>query len=267
MLWWHWWSRFFYSLNILLDITRIKRVYLDFIKANGIFIMTFVRGWGLPRGTGRHAAPDSGSFNNMHFKWNNGTSPVTSVPETTRDPSFDDVIVFVLVFVSALVIIFIVCSIYKLKLWYRGQHDGTGAATGGPNQAYADDPPPYPGKLSRTNINYLPSYNSALQMSSLSGGLTDETSNRPESIRKDQNETYLTVPSLAANGSQLGIPETEEPRTSSPVSQESRQLQSITEENAPRLPVIQISDASSESPSPAVFTLWCAAHFWKKWEK
>lgn len=48
--------------------------------------------------------------------------------ETTRNPSFDDVLVFVLVFVSALVVIFIVCSVYKVKLWYRGQHGGTGKA-------------------------------------------------------------------------------------------------------------------------------------------
>lgn len=179
---------------------------------------------------------------------------MTSVPETVRDPSFDDVLVFVLVFVSALVIIFIVCSIYKVKLWYRGQHGGTGTASGGSDQTYADDPPPYPGKMSRTNVNYLPSYNSALQMSSLSGGQTEETTNRPEGIRKDQNETSLTVPSLAANGSQLAIPVTEESRTISPVSHDSR-LQSITEENTPQLPVIEISDASSEPRSPAVFTL------------
>lgn len=177
----------------------------------------------------------------MQFKWNNGTSSVTSVPETTRNPSFDDVLVFVLVFVSALVVIFIVCSVYKVKLWYR-------------SQTYADDPPPYPGKMSRTNINYLPSYNSALQMSSLSGGQAEETTNRPEGIRKDQNETSLTVPSLSANGSQLAIPVTEEPRTISPVRHNSR-LQSITEENTPRLPVIEISDVSSESRSPAVFML------------
>lgn len=190
----------------------------------------------------------------MQFKWNNGTSSVTSVPETTRNPSFDDVLVFVLVFVSALVVIFIVCSVYKVKLWYRGQHGGTGTAGGGSDQTYADDPPPYPGKMSRTNINYLPSYNSALQMSSLSGGQAEETTNRPEGIRKDQNETSLTVPSLSANGSQLAIPVTEEPRAISPVRHNSR-LQSITEENTPRLPVIEVSDVSSESRSPAVFML------------
>lgn len=216
--------------------------------------------WGcsLPWATGRHAAPDTGFFNNMQFKWNNGTSFVTSVPETTRNPSFDDVLVFVLVFVSALVVIFIVCSVYKVKLWYRSQHGGTGTAGSVSDQTYADDPPPYPGKMSRTNINYLPSYNSALQMSSLSGGQAEETTNRPEGIRKDQNETSLTVPSLSANGSQLAIPVTEEPRTISPVRHNSR-LQSITEENTPRLPVIEISDVSSESRSPAVFMLWCAA--------
>lgn len=133
-----------------------------------------------------------------------------------------------------------------------------GTAGGVSDQTYADDPPPYPGKMSRTNINYLPSYNSALQMSSLSGGQAEETTNRPEGIRKDQNETSLTVPSLSANGSQLAIPVTEEPRTISPVRHNSR-LQSITEENTPRLPVIEISDVSSESRSSAVFMLWCAA--------
>lgn len=133
-----------------------------------------------------------------------------------------------------------------------------GTAGGGSDQTYADDPPPYPGKMSRTNINYLPSYNSALQMSSLSGGQAEETTNRPEGIRKDQNETSLTVLSLSANGSQLAIPVTEEPRTISPVRHNSR-LQSITEENTPRLPVIEVSDVSSESRSPAVFMLWCAA--------
>lgn len=131
-----------------------------------------------------------------------------------------------------------------------------GTASGGSDQTYADDPPPYPGKMSRTNINYLPSYNSALQMSSLSSGQTEETTNRPEGIRKDQNETSLTVPSVSANGSP--IPQTEEPITISPVRHNSR-LQSITEENTPQLPVIEISNVSSESRSPAVFTLWCAA--------
>lgn len=188
----------------------------------------------------------------MQFKWNNGTSSVTSVPESARDKSFDDVLVFVFVFVSVLVIIFIVCSIYKVKLWYRGQHGDTGTASGGSDQTYADDPPPYPGKMSRTNINYLPSYNSALQMSSLSSGQTEETTNRPEGIRKDQNETSLTVPSVSANGSP--IPVTEEPITISPVRHNSR-LRSITEENTPQLPVIEISNVSSESRSPAVFTL------------
>lgn len=91
-------------------------------------------------------------------------------------------------------------------------------------------------------------------MSSLSGGQAEETTNRPEGIRKDQNETSLTVLSLSANGSQLAIPVTEKPRAISPVRHNSR-LQSITEENTPRLPVIEVSDVSSESRSPAVFML------------
>lgn len=31
-------------------------------------------------------------------------------------------------------------------------------------QTPSDDPPPYPGKYSKTNINYLPSYDSAIKM-------------------------------------------------------------------------------------------------------
>lgn len=61
-------------------------------------------------------------------------------------------------------------------------------------------------------------------MSSLSGGQAEETTNRPEGIRKDQNETSLTVPSLSANGSQLAIPVTEEPRAISPVRHNSRHI-------------------------------------------
>ena len=45
------------------------------------------------------------------------------------ESSFDDVIVFVLVFVSALLLIFIGCSAYKIKLWFRGQHAGVGKVT------------------------------------------------------------------------------------------------------------------------------------------
>ncbi|XP_022290256.2 uncharacterized protein LOC111101894 [Crassostrea virginica] len=190
----------------------------------------------------------------MQFKWSNGTNSVTAVPAKVAESSFDDVIVFVLVFVSALLLIFIGCSAYKIKLWFRGQHAGVGSSSDESGQTYADDPPPYPGKLSRTNINYLPSYNSALQLSTLSGGIL-ETTNIPESPRTNQSTPTLTVPPVTDGGTRLVIPGAEEPRSTTPASQDSRRLRSITEETTTVLPVIEISDVSSEPRSPTVFTL------------
>lgn len=130
-----------------------------------------------------------------------------------------------------------------------------GSSSDESGQTYADDPPPYPGKLSRTNINYLPSYNSALQLSTLSGGIV-ETTNIPESPRTNQSTPTLTVPPVTDGGTRLVIPGAEEPRSTTPASQDSRRLRSITEETTTVLPVIEISDVSSEPRSPTVFTLW-----------
>ncbi|XP_061169210.1 uncharacterized protein LOC133178523 isoform X2 [Saccostrea echinata] len=45
----------------------------------------------------------------------------------------------------------------------RGDHESEPAVSPSPTP-FSDDPPPYPGKYSKTNINYLPSYDSAIKM-------------------------------------------------------------------------------------------------------
>ncbi|XP_061183106.1 uncharacterized protein LOC133191368 [Saccostrea echinata] len=183
--------------------------------------------------------------------YNNGSSHVTLTPESVRDTSVDDVLVFVLVFVSALVLIFIVCSAYKIREWYRTRNGDTGIPVDLPE--HADNPPPYPGKLSRTNINYLPSYNSAVQMPVISA-VTGESTECPVDTRTNQRLSSegekLTVLPLRDNASQTMI-RTEESRMTSLTSPEiATQVQTNTFH-----PSIEISDYSSDSCSPVVFTL------------
>ena len=67
---------------------------------------------------------------------------------------------------------------------------------------FSDDPPPYPGKYSRTNVNYLPSYESAVEIVNQSGQTTDmgndvvtiEPSHSLQDVNSDNNVIMFTVP-------------------------------------------------------------------------
>ncbi|XP_062601540.1 uncharacterized protein LOC134263243 [Saccostrea cucullata] len=205
----------------------------------------------------------------------NGSSHVTITPETVRDTSVDDVLVFVLVFVSALGLIFIVCGAYKIREWYRGRNRDI------PDEPpeHADNPPPYPGKLSKSDINYLPSYNSAVLMPVISadtGGSTVSSGDTRTHQWPSSEGGTLTVPPRGDNVCQT-TSTSEESRMTSPASPEGADyVQSDTVHPSIEIsdhvqsnivhPCIEISDYSShpstdtpDSPSnscsPVVFTM------------
>ena len=74
---------------------------------------------------------------------------------------------------------------------------------------FSDDPPPYPGKYSRTNVNYLPSYESAVGIVNQSGQTTDvgndvvniEPSQSLQDVNSDNNVIMFTVPEDNDTGS------------------------------------------------------------------
>ncbi|XP_062621189.1 uncharacterized protein LOC134282815 [Saccostrea cucullata] len=204
----------------------------------------------------------------------NGSSHVTLTPETIRDTSVDDVLVFVLVFVSALGLIFIVCGAYKIREWYRARNRGI------PDDppVHVDSPPPYPGKLSRTDINYLPSYNSAVLMPVISvetGGSTECPGDTRTNQWPSSEGEKLTVPPRGDNLSHT-TSMSEESRMTSPTSSEgadhvqsntvhpsieiSDHVQSDTVHPSIEIsdysshPSTGISDSPSNSSSPVVFT-------------
>ncbi|XP_048730394.2 uncharacterized protein LOC125647663 [Ostrea edulis] len=155
-------------------------------------------------------------------------STITSPSETAEDLSLDKVLIFVLVFVSMLVLIFVISGVYKIKEFCRERNTDTGISEDIFEHPHRDAPPPYPGKLSRTDVNYLPSYDSAVQMSTILD-ITSGSTNRPEELRTDQ---YIT------DGQITTVPPTDMPPTTQSTletqttCQESvTQTQSITEEN------------------------------------
>ena len=84
---------------------------------------------------------------------------------------------------------------------------------------FSDDPPPYPGKYSRTNVNYLPSYESAVGIVNQSGQTTDvgndmvtiEPSHSLQDVNGDNNVIMFTVPEDTSTDTGLNPTQRPEP--------------------------------------------------------
>ncbi|XP_078331558.1 uncharacterized protein LOC111123957 isoform X3 [Crassostrea virginica] len=129
----------------------------------------------------------------------------TTTPTLTTTPAYysgvhhnyDEGTLHLAVVICGLVVfVGILCSVNSLVSFIKSKHQrrqqgmNSDVRPGSSFfQRFSDDPPPYPGKYSRTNMNYLPSYESAIKIANE----LDQTACGSQEMKDDCSVIMFTV--------------------------------------------------------------------------